>query len=151
MTVSTAVAMAAAPAGLPPGPRPGTPMLDIRLHSPDPAVVVVRIDGCLDAPSIPLFVARVGQQLGRAPHVVLDLQEVPFLSVRGLQALLELQHRAELLGTQLHIAAEHHTVRRPLRVSGLDRLIPVSATSEWVIARHRRAPLRARTPAAVGR
>jgi anti-anti-sigma factor len=111
-------------------------MLEIRTHAPDPAVVVMRLDGELDSTSVPLFVLRARRLLGRAPHVVLDMQEVPFLSVRGLQALLDLHEQATTRGSQLHVTAEHHSVRRPLHVCGLDQVIPVRTASEMVLAGH---------------
>ena len=111
-------------------------MLEIRMETPDSAVVVMRLDGELDTTSVPMFVMRARQQLGRAPHVVLDMQEVPFLSVRGLQALFDLHEQATARGSQLHVTAEHHAVRRPLHVCGIDQVIPVRAADEMVLAGH---------------
>src|ERR1700754_3501226 len=42
------------------------PMLEIRMETPDSAVVVMRLDGELDTTSVPMFVTRARQQLGRA-------------------------------------------------------------------------------------
>jgi anti-anti-sigma factor len=81
-------------------------------------------------------VRRARRQLGRAPHVVLDMQEVLFLSVRGLQALLDLHEQATARGSRLHVTAEHHAVRRPLHVCGLDQVIPVCAAGEMAPANH---------------
>jgi hypothetical protein len=76
----------------------------------------------------------VGQQLGRSPHVVVDLADVTFLGARAVQALHALHEQAQAAGTRLHLAAEHDAVRRPLHLAGLDELVPVCAAADAVVA-----------------
>ncbi|HYH32057.1 MAG TPA: anti-sigma factor antagonist [Pseudonocardia sp.] len=125
--------------------------LDVRLHAPVPDVVVVRIAGALDGPSAPLLAERVGQQFCRARHIVVDLGGVTFLGACGLRTLRALFGRASAAGVRLHLAADHRTVCRPLRLAGLDQLMVLSPSADLVLARllcRRGAGSGARPPAA---
>jgi anti-anti-sigma factor len=99
-----------------------------------PDVVVVRVSGPLDDVTAPVLVRRVEQQLGRARHVVIDLQDVQFLGWPFLQLLRAAHTRAVAVGAQLHVSAEHQGVRRLLRSSGLDQLVQVCPAAEMVVA-----------------
>jgi anti-anti-sigma factor len=112
----------------------GTPKLDVRLHVPIPDVVVVRVSGSVDEVTSLELARRVGQQLGRAPHVVIDLQDVGSLCERFLRLLGALHRRAVTAGTQLHVSVDRGDVLRSLRRSGLDQLVPVCPAAEVVVA-----------------
>lgn len=53
--------------------------LDLRLHKPRPDVVIVRVIGTVDSFGASLLAQRVGAQLNRAGHVVIDLGGVSVL------------------------------------------------------------------------
>jgi anti-anti-sigma factor len=110
------------------------PAPDVRLHAPIPDVVLIRVCGSADQVSAELLVHRVDQQLGRVAHVVIDLQDVQFLSVPLLQLLHAVHMRAVAAGTRLHVSAEQHEVRRSLRCSGLDQLVSVGPAAEMIVA-----------------
>ena len=112
----------------------GAPKLDVRLHVPIPDVVVVRVSGSVDEATSLELARRVGQQLGRAPHVVIDLQDVGSLCGRSLSLLCALHRRAVATGTQLHVSADRVDVLRSLQRSGLDQLVSVSPAAELVVA-----------------
>jgi anti-anti-sigma factor len=112
----------------------GPGAVDVRLHAPMPDVVVVRMSDPVDDVTGPVLLRRVDQQLGRARHVVIDLQDVQFLGWQFLQLLRDVHGRAVAVGAQLHVSAEHHHVRRSLRSSGLDQLVEVSPAAEMVVA-----------------
>ena len=99
-----------------------------------PDVVVVRVSGPLDDVAAAVLVRRVEQQLGRARHVVIDLQDVEFLGWQFLQLLRAAHTHAVAVGAQLHVSAEHQGVRRSLRSSGLDQLVQVCPAVEMVVA-----------------
>jgi anti-anti-sigma factor len=113
----------------------GAPAQDVRLHAPIPDVVVVRVSGPVDEAFGPVLARRVDQQVGRASHVVIDLQDVGFLCGRFLRMLMAVHIRAAAAGTQLHVSAEHHEVRQSLRHSGLDQLVRVGPAVELAVAR----------------
>jgi anti-anti-sigma factor len=112
----------------------GAPRLDVRLHVPIPDVVVVRVTGSVDEATSLEFARRVRQQLGRAPHVVIDLQDVGSLCERSVRLLRALHRRAVATGTQLHVAADRLDVLRTLQRSGLDQLVPIRPAAELVVA-----------------
>lgn len=107
---------------------------DVRLHVPIPDVVVVRVSGSVDEATGLELARRVGQQLGRAPHVVIDLQHARSVCERSLRQLVALHRRAVATGTQLHVSADRVDVRCSLRRSGLDKLVPVRPAAELVVA-----------------
>jgi anti-anti-sigma regulatory factor len=51
----------------------------------------------------PVLAERVGKQLLRVPHVVLDLGEVSVLGPQGLTVLLMLCQEAMARGVELHV------------------------------------------------
>lgn len=115
------------------GPKPP---LEVRLYVPMPEVVVVRVSGQLDVLSVPLLIERAGQQFTRAPHVVIDLNDVTFQGEAVVQVLRFLHRQAAAVGTHLHLAADQYsTVRRALQVAELDQLLPISSTAAAVVSR----------------
>jgi anti-sigma B factor antagonist len=98
-------------------------------------VVIVLVSGTVDAHTAPLLAARVGQQLTRAPHVVVDLGEVTVLDLRDLAVLFTVHQTATDSGTEIPIAgAEHDVARRALRTTGLDQLLTLDPMADAVIA-----------------
>jgi anti-anti-sigma factor len=123
--------------------------LDLRVHAPVPEVVIVRVRGTVDTHTAPLLAARVGQQLHRTPHVVVDLGEVTVLDPRGLAVLLTVHQTATASGTEIHTAgAERDVARRALRITGLDELLTLDPTADAVIAGFRAEPGRSAVLAA---
>lgn len=57
--------------------------LDLRVHAPVPEVVIARVSGTVDPHTAPLAAQRVGQQLTRAPHMVVGLGEITVLDPHG--------------------------------------------------------------------
>jgi anti-sigma B factor antagonist len=109
--------------------------LDVRIYAPIPEVVIVRVGGTVDRFTVAVLAERVGKQLTRAPHVVVDLGDVTAVEPRGLAGLLTLHHQATASGTEIHIArAEDDTVRRALRITGLDQLFTLVPTADTVMA-----------------
>lgn len=89
--------------------------------------------------TVPLMTERVGEQISRTPHIVVDLGEVGFMGSSCLTALLSLHKQAAAQGAQLHWAgANGKAVTRPLEVTGLDKILTVhSAPADAVVAKLR--------------
>jgi len=96
-------------------------LLGLTVQHPAAGVCVVTVEGELDTLSVPLFDARVGEQVAAAPpHLILDLQPVRFLASTGLTSLLRARELAETTGTQLHLAGlVTRVVARALQVTEL--------------------------------
>ena len=121
--------------------------LDLRVRAPVAEVVIVRVSGTVDTHTAPLLAARVGQQLHRAPHVVVDLAEVTVLDSYGLAVLFTVHQRAAASAREIHlVGAEHDVARRALRTTGLDQLLTLDPTADAVIAGFRAAPGSAADP-----
>ena len=107
--------------------------LDVRLHAPTPHAVIVRVLGPLDTRSCGTLAVRVRQQLGRAPHVILDLSSVTGMDPRVASELRGLHRTAVDCGTHLHVAAENERVLEGL--AGIDLGAPVvPGTADAVLA-----------------
>ena len=107
----------------------------MRLHAPLPHAVIVRVAGVVDAPGAALLAQRVAQQLPRAVHVVLDLDEVAVLCPAGVAILADLHRDALAHGALLHIAgAGHDAVAGPLRAAGLDHQLCLTWSADAAIA-----------------
>lgn len=130
-----------------PVPRPRSAenvLLDVRVHSPHPTVVLVRPVGELDLSTAPLLRERLECELGRRAHVVVDLHEVTFLSASGACVLIEAQQSAPDGPTQLHVtgvdgpvtAVDGPVTARVFQITGLSRVLPVvDDTADVLVAR----------------
>jgi anti-anti-sigma factor len=119
-----------------------SPDLELRVYAPTPDVVIVRVSGTVTRGTAAVLAKRVGHQLTRAPHVVVDLGEVTAVDPAGLAVLLTLHQRASVNGTQIYLArAGHDAVRPALQTVGLAQLFTLAPTADAVIAGlPRRAP-----------
>jgi len=95
-------------------------VLGLTVEYPAHDVCVVTVDGELDMVTTPLLEACLRNQLRTTPrHLVVDLQQVQFLSSSGLNCLLSIRDSAQTT-TQLHLAGLiSRPVARPLQVSQL--------------------------------
>ncbi|HMQ14725.1 MAG TPA: STAS domain-containing protein [Phycisphaerae bacterium] len=71
---------------------------------------------------------------GQKPRVVLDLAGVRFIASQGLGLLLTMRRKAEKSATRLLLAGVQPELMRVLRVTGLDKLLPVFPTTDEAIA-----------------
>ena len=111
------------------------PDLELRVYAPIPEVVIVRVSGTVNTWTAAVVAQRVGHQLTRAPHVVVDLGEVTAVDPRGLTVFRTLHRQATAIGAEIHLVrAEHDAVRPALRSTGLDQLFTVDSTADAVIA-----------------
>lgn len=104
--------------------------LQIRLDWADSAAVLT-VDGEVDAVSAPQLQSGVEDALKRLPAVlVVDLSGVSFFGSAGLSVLLlALDQLAE---NSLRVVASPQ-VRRPIEVTGLDRMLDVYDTRPAVL------------------
>jgi anti-sigma B factor antagonist len=95
--------------------------------------LVCRLTGELDARTAPHLRAAVAD-LAAAPRVVVDLGGVPFIDSAGLGALIGLIRRVRDAGGIVAVTLGREPVRRLLRVAGLDRVAPLTASIDEAIA-----------------
>ncbi|GAY11585.1 STAS domain-containing protein [Pseudonocardia sp. N23] len=115
-------------------PAPGG--FEVRAHVPVPTVAVLRPEGELDMVTSPELVVRVEFHLDQERHVVVDLRDVDLLTSNALHALLAVHAAAQRRGLRLRLTGTDHTaVTRVLGQTGLDAVLPISASStEEVVA-----------------
>jgi anti-sigma B factor antagonist len=87
--------------------------------------LIFRLTGTLDLTSVDRLRAVVGPACGGGDEVLLDLSAVDFCDSTGLGTLVWLHRQATGAGGRLLLAAPRRPVREILKISGVDRAIPV--------------------------
>jgi anti-sigma B factor antagonist len=80
-------------------------------------------------------------------HVVLDLSQLHFINSAGLGAFIALYRRCHENGGQVAIASPRQAVAQVLRVTNLDRLMPIYADLESAFKKWPQPPAAAQPPA----
>ena len=103
-------------------PEPGA--VQVAVRAARPGVHVVEVVGDVDDGSIGAVRAGVEEALEvGARTVVLDLTRVALLASAGMTLLLDPTEDLRGRGSALMIAGAGRTVRRPLALTGLDRVL----------------------------
>jgi anti-sigma B factor antagonist len=84
-----------------------------------------RLTGYLDLSTVDLLRETVGPACGSGEDVRLDLSGLTFCDSTGVGALVWLYRRASAGAGRLVVYAPRKAVRDVLRISGVDRVIPV--------------------------
>ncbi|MFL6119332.1 STAS domain-containing protein [Actinophytocola sp.] len=96
--------------------------VDVEHHG---AATVLRVAGELDLLTTPTFTQACEQELGKRPPVlVIDLTGVTFLASVGMSAIVS-AHEAAGERTKVRVVAGTRDTLRPIRVTGLDKLLSV--------------------------
>ncbi|MEU8980839.1 anti-sigma factor antagonist [Streptomyces sp. NPDC048309] len=72
---------------------------------------------------------------GPAPQIVIDLRPVEFFDCSGLRLLYRARRRVLARGGRLHLVCTQPLILRILRVTGLNRLLPPSASPDEALSR----------------
>ena len=117
---------------------------------------VLAIIGELDLSAVPrvrqaALQALLGDEAGpEGPQVVVDLSSVDFLDSAGLGVVLGVVRRVRLAGGQAAVVFDPaSSVGRVFAVLGLERVLPVAAGVDDVVARARSGPLLPSAPGPV--
>jgi anti-sigma B factor antagonist len=107
-----------------PSDYPSTPPLGTCITRPRPGAVVLVVDGEIDTLTAPPMERAVGEMFAdpRDDVLVIDLSEVTFLASSGLAVLIRAAHRAAERNLRLRLVTRSRAVRRPVEVTGSDRL-----------------------------
>jgi anti-sigma B factor antagonist len=98
--------------------------------------VIARVHGELDMLTASDLLAQLDRAADLArpgPIVVADLAGVSFLGSAGLSTLLEINERCRQRGIALWIVAAKPVAQRPLRVTGLDRILNVTDSLSRIV------------------
>ena len=94
--------------------------LGLHLHRLDRHRMVLYVAGELDRLTAPVLVAFLDERLERerpGTSLTIDLTETSFVDVGGLNALLDVQHRAGIRGIVVHVGPCRAPFLRLLRVT----------------------------------
>lgn len=101
-----------------------------------PTMLIVELSGEIDLATYQDAADRVQAALGQtSPHLVVDLSRVAFIDSLGLSVLIQAYEKAQETNVDLHLVANTPQVTRPLRVTGLDQLLPVRTSLVDVLGR----------------
>lgn len=96
-------------------------------NTASPSRVILHIAGEVDMLTVPLLRQAALEQLeAHITELVFDLGGVSFIGSLGLGALVELSQTAKDAGISLRLISDNRQVLRPLSVTGLDQVLPVS-------------------------
>ncbi|EOD66043.1 STAS domain-containing protein [Amycolatopsis vancoresmycina] len=106
---------------------------------------IVTVRGDVDLAALGRLRGRLGEELDLAPRaLVLDLTGVGFCGSGGITELLVAASEAHVSGVPFAIAADRRPVLRPIRVLGLDHVLPihgsVAAALDWLAVLPRLLP-----------
>ncbi len=115
------------------GSRAAAPLTTFQRLGAEGARMLVRITGAVDLTTVAALTDAI--ELARfaavkVPELVeieVDLRAVEFLSVTGMTELVRAHHRCGRDGVRLRVVADNRVVTRPLRLTGLDRLLGLRA------------------------
>jgi anti-sigma B factor antagonist len=98
-------------------------------------VTVVRIHGRLDAATSARLESALLPAIGPgANRVVLDLQDVEYVSSGGLRVVLQLAKELRLLDGSAAIFGAGRSVRGVCQLTGVARVVPLFATEAEAVA-----------------
>jgi anti-sigma B factor antagonist len=89
------------------------------------APLLFRLVGELDVGTVDRLRTVVGPACGTGREVLLDLSRLDFCDSTGVGTFVWLHRQAAAAGGRLLIAAPRRPVREVLKISGVDRAIPV--------------------------
>ena len=95
--------------------------------------VVVHVGGELDA-SVAGLLRQAVVTSTPFSSLIIDLGEVPFMDSSGLGAVISGLRHVREGGGRAGIARPRRSIRHLLEMSGVDRLVPIGATPDAVVA-----------------
>ncbi|QJY47771.1 STAS domain-containing protein [Pseudonocardia broussonetiae] len=101
-------------------------LISVQIAYPRPTIRLVCVTGEVDMSTAPVLRdACTRDARGRAPvrHLVVDLSRVTFLASAGLHVLIECHAHFAAIA----VVGNHPAVAVPLRITGLDGVLPVHA------------------------
>jgi anti-sigma B factor antagonist len=108
--------------------RPGTPLSSVcSVRSEhDPHATIIRLYGEFDLSSEEAFREQLGALLdGDITTLVMDLRGLTFMDSTGLRVLISLKNLADDVGFDYVVHCDGGPVRRLLRETGMDGVLPL--------------------------
>ncbi|MEU6172463.1 STAS domain-containing protein [Streptantibioticus parmotrematis] len=108
--------------------------LVVEVDVPESWLAVVKIGGELDVDTATKLHHQLANQIAHGrKHLVLDMEEVPFMDSSGLNIVLRVNREVRLVDGSVRIAAPTSGVRRLLELTGVNLNTPVHDTVEQAV------------------
>jgi anti-sigma B factor antagonist len=107
--------------------------ISLEHHTPE-EVTVAHVTGDIDLASADLFRDGVAERLDSNQVFVLDLDGVTFMGSLGFSVLVEAHQETERRNIRWAIVAGTGPIQRPLKVTGLEQLLPIYPTVSDALA-----------------
>ncbi len=105
--------------------------LTISVDDLRPELVLITLDGAVDAASAPEVKAAIEPFTARSGAiVVLDLAALAFIDSAGLGTLIGAQRRLRELGSELRLTRVPAHVQKILQITALDQALPVHSVED---------------------
>jgi anti-sigma B factor antagonist len=110
---------------------------DIREHWID-RIAVLSVCDAVDLLSAPRFTEAIGDVLAKAPAgIIIDLTDVNFLASIGMSVLVEAREQASSISVRFAVVAEGAATSRPIKLLGIDAIVPLYATLDEALRNFR--------------
>jgi anti-sigma B factor antagonist len=106
--------------------------LTIRVRH-EPNYVLAAVTGEIDIATVARLRKRLWALAASGRTLVADLEQVSFIDASGLGALVGVAGLAAEHGASLYVVCASERIRRPFRLTGLDRTIPLACTLAEVL------------------
>ena len=106
--------------------------LTIRVRH-EPNYVLAAVAGEIDIATVARLRKRLWALAASRRTLVADLEQVSFIDASGLGALVGVAGLAAEHGASLYLVCAREKIRRPFRLTGLDRTIPLACTLAEVL------------------
>ena len=104
--------------------------LNIQLEE-DQGIVLVRIEGRLDAASAPLLEKKLLEQIeGGKYKILLDFAKVNYLSSAGMRLLISSTKTLKGVSGGLHLCSVSEEVLEIIKMAGFERIIQIFPTEQ---------------------
>jgi len=97
-------------------------------------VIILRLDGRLDASSSPILEKALGPYLSKKKNILLDFLKVDYLSSAGMRLLLSTSKKIKAHEGQMALSSMNEEVMEILKMAGFERILNVYPTEESAIA-----------------
>ena len=91
-------------------------------------VLVLRISGRLDAVTAPEYEKKVASLVKGVARVVIDFQELEYVSSAGLRALLMAAKPLKAAGGQMRLANVNGSIKEVFHITGFTSIFPIDAS-----------------------
>ena len=94
-------------------------------------VIVLRLDGRLDAPSAPILERKINSLIdAKHHHLALDFSRVDYLSSAGMRVLLSMNKKLHAKHGSFVLFAVNPEVEEILKMAGFDRILNLFSTEK---------------------